>query len=377
MTRFAATNGHIVMPDGVLDRATLDIAGDSIVAILPEVDDDALDLDGGWLMPGFIDTQVNGGGGILFNDSIDVAGIAAIGAAHAQFGTTGFLPTLISDDLDRVALALDASETAVRAGVPGVLGVHIEGPFLNVARKGIHDAAKLRTLDAEALDLLTRPRAGIVMLTLAPERCTPADIAALAAAGVIVSAGHSDADHRTIRAALDAGLRGFTHLFNAMSPLLHRAPGVVGAALDDRDSWCGLIVDGVHVDPVVLRIALRAKGADKLMLVTDAMANIGTGDDSFMLQGKRIGVADGKLVDAAGTLAGADLDMASAVRNAVAMIGAAPEIAAAMASTAPAAFLRLAHRRGALAAGLRADWVWLDAALRPRGTWIGAQRVHD
>jgi N-acetylglucosamine-6-phosphate deacetylase len=304
-----------------------------------------------------------------------VGGIAAIGAAHAAFGTTGFLPTLISDDMDRIAAALDAADAAIAAGVPGVLGVHIEGPFLNVARKGIHDAAKLRRLDEQALALLTRPRAGKVMLTLAPELCDPADIRRLADAGVIVSAGHSNADHATVVRALAAGLRGFTHLFNAMSPLLHRAPGVVGAALDDPDSWCGLIVDGVHVDPVALRIALRAKNPAKFMLVTDAMPNIGTTADSFMLQGKSINVAGGTLQDDDGTLAGADLDMAAAVRNAVRLIGVAPETASMMAAGAPAAFLSLSDRHGTLAPGQRADWVWLDADLHPRGTWIGGQRV--
>ena len=374
-TVFGATNGHVVTPAGVLAETTMTVVDGVIAALAQRAGAGALDLDGGWLMPGFIDTQVNGGGGILFNDAIDIDGIAAIGAAHRRFGTTGFLPTLISDDLDRVAAALDAADAAIAADVPGALGVHIEGPFLNVVRKGIHDPAKLRRLDAAALDLLTRPRLGTVMLTLAPECCTPADIAALGAAGVIVSAGHSDADYATVRAALDAGLRGFTHLFNAMSPLQHRAPGMVGAALDDVDSWCGLIVDGIHVDPIALRIALRAKAPAKFMLVTDAMPNIGTDGDAFILQGKRISVVDGKLIDDAGTLAGADLDMAAAVRNAVRMIGVAPAAASAMASTAPAAFLRLAHQRGALAPGLRADWVWLDADFRPRGTWIGGQRI--
>lgn len=374
MTLFGVANGSVATPQGVLEGATFQLAGERIVAVAPMAGRDAFDLEGGWLMPGFIDTQVNGGGGVLFNDAISVEGIAAIGAAHAPFGTTAFLPTLISDDLDRVAAALDAADAAIAAGVPGVLGVHIEGPFLNVLRKGIHDPAKLCRLDAAAMALLTRPRRGIVMVTLAPEMCELADIARLAAAGVIVSAGHSDADHPTIAAALAAGVRGFTHLFNAMSPLVHRAPGVVGAALDDPDSWCGIIVDGVHVDPVALRIALRAKDPAKFMLVTDAMPNIGTTDDGFMLQGKRIRVVGGRLIDADGILAGADLDMAAAVRNAVRLVGVAPETAALMAASAPAAFLRVDGDRGTLAAGRRADWVWLDADFAVRGVWYGGRR---
>ena len=376
MRRMRFANGHVVGPDGVLAGAEIVVDGDRIASIAPPGDDDAatIDLAGGWLMPGFIDTQVNGGGGVLFNDDTDVAGIRAIGAAHARYGTTGFLPTLISEEPARIAMALDAVDAAIDAGVPGVVGVHIEGPILNPARKGIHDAAKFRLLDPAIVALLTRPRRGRVMVTLAPELVAVDDLRALVAAGVIVSAGHSEADYDTMIAAFDAGLSGVTHLFNAMAPLHQREPGLVGATLDDPRPYSGLIVDGVHVAAPVLRIAMKVRPFDRLMLVTDAMPSVGAVDKGFMLQGRQIDVADGTCTYADGTLAGSDLDMAAAVANCVADLGIAPDAAAAMAAANPAAFLGLSGERGRLAAGLRADWVVLDAALKPVETWIGGER---
>ncbi len=329
-----------------------------------------IDLAGGWLVPGFIDTQVNGGGGVLFNDDPSVETIAGIGAAHRPFGTTAFLPTLISDTLDQVDAAMRAVEQAIGEGVPGVVGIHIEGPFLSPARKGTHDAVHFRTLDDAAIRLLGSLKHGRTLVTLAPELCSWADIRALRAAGVIVAAGHTDADHATMRDAIDAGVTGVTHLFNAMSPLSHRAPGVVGAVLDDQTIYAGIIVDGRHVDPVALRIALAARPHDRFMLVTDAMPTVGSATKTFVLQGKTIRVENGVCVEADGTLAGSDLDMATAVRNAVGMLGLSLADAAMMAATAPAAFLGL-EGYGSLRPGARADMVWLDADLVPQATWIG------
>lgn len=370
IVRFA--NGNIVTAAGLLTAATIVVDHGRVARIDPgAAGDDAIDLDGGWVMPGFVDTQVNGGGGVLFNDVPTVEGIAAIGAAHARFGTTAFLPTLISDTPDVIARALDAVDAAIVAGVPGVVGIHVEGPVISASRKGIHDAARFQDLDDDLLALITRPRRGRVMLTLAPERVTPAQIAALTAAGVIVSIGHSDADYATATAGIAAGIRGVTHLFNAMSPLSHRAPGVVGAAIDDQNVYCGIIVDGFHVDDAALRIALRARPLDRFMLVSDAMPCVGSDEPSFVLQGRRIQVQDGRCVGDDGTLAGSDLDMAGAVRNTVDRLGLPAPIAAAMASTYPAAFLGLSDSRGALAPGLAADWVQLTQALHPVTTWIG------
>ncbi|MES2336888.1 MAG: N-acetylglucosamine-6-phosphate deacetylase [Pseudomonadota bacterium] len=374
MSGIAFANGHVVTADAVLPGAAFDIADDRIVAIGEDRAGTAIDLDGGWLMPGFVDTQVNGGGGVLFNNDVSADAIRAIGAAHAAYGTTAFLPTLISETPDRIAAALDAADAAIAADVPGVVGVHIEGPFLNPERKGIHDAARFRALDAEMLDLFARDRRGKVMLTIAPELTTPETIAALVAAGVIVSAGHSESPYDTAIAAFDSGLSGVTHLFNAMPAMQQREPGLVGAALDDPRPWCGIIVDRVHVAASVLRIALRARGPERMMLVTDAMSSVGARTKDFVLQGRLIRVADGICRFSDGTLAGSDLDMASAVANTVADLRVDPATASRMASANPAAFLGLGHDRGTLTPGLRADFVQLDAAFRPVATWIGGRR---
>jgi N-acetylglucosamine-6-phosphate deacetylase len=377
MSVFRFTGGRIATASGVFDGAEIRVEQGLIAAINPLSDTSgALDLAGGWVLPGFIDTQVNGGGGVLFNDATSVDGIAAIGAAHARFGTTAFLPTLISEDVDGIAAALEATDAAIEAGVPGVLGAHIEGPVLNPARNGIHDAKKFRRLDRGLISLLTKPRRGRVLVTVAPECVDLADLKTLVRAGVLVSAGHTEASFEQAKAAFDAGVSGVTHLFNAMPPIYQRAPGIVGATLDDPRPWSGLIVDRVHVATPVLRMALRLRPFDKLMLVTDAMPSVGSNQKSFTLHGREIDVADGRCVYTDGTLAGSDLDMATAVSNCVADLDLTPDRAALLASTNPAAFLGFSHERGALAPGLRADWVVLDADLRPVQTQL-AERTAE
>lgn len=370
----ALVNGAVLTPDGVVDGRALLIDAGVIVGLVDRADIPAgaivEDLAGGLLVPGFIDTQVNGGGGVLFNDAPTVETIAAIGAAHRAFGTTGFLPTLISDDLDVVDAAMRATEDAIEAGVPGVLGVHIEGPFLNEQRKGIHDADKFRVLDETAIRLLSSLKRGKTLVTLAPEMTTPDMVRRLAQAGVVVAAGHTNARYETVKAALEAGLTGFTHLFNAMSPLTSRAPGAVGAALESQDAWCGIIVDGRHVDPATLRIALRTRPLDRFMLVTDAMPTVGMGDKRFDLQGRQITVENGVCVGPDGTLAGSDLDMIGAVRNAVSMLDLSLADAVMIASAAPAAFLGLSAARGTIAPGRAADLVLLDGGRNVVRTWI-------
>ncbi|RHW19089.1 N-acetylglucosamine-6-phosphate deacetylase [Sphingomonas gilva] len=371
----ALTGGPILLDGGFVEGRAVLVEGERIAAIVADGDipADALRhrLEGRMLLPGFIDAQVNGGGGVLFNDSPTVEAIAAIGAAHRRFGTTGFLPTLISDDLAVVRRGIAAVEEAIARGVPGVLGIHIEGPFLNVDRKGIHDPAKIRSLDAEGISTVTSLKAGRTLVTLAPEQTTPAMVRKLVDAGIVVAAGHTDGSYADIRAALDSGMTGFTHLFNAMSPLRAREPGAVGAALDNLDSWCGMIVDGRHIDPVTMRIALRCKPLDRFMLVTDAMPSVGMADKSFMLQGHEVRVVDGVCVNADGTLAGSDLDMAGAVRNAVAMLGVPLAAAAHMASRHPAAFLRVDDRIGRIAPGCRADLVIANDGMTVSEAWIG------
>ncbi|HOY76275.1 MAG TPA: N-acetylglucosamine-6-phosphate deacetylase, partial [Hyphomonadaceae bacterium] len=265
-------NGRILSPAGPLETpTTIHVSGDRITCIDESPGDNVVDLEGGWLAPGLIDVQINGGGGALFNDAPTAETIDIISAAHLRNGVTGYLPTLLSDELSIIARGLDAVDEIIEAGSTQVLGIHVEGPFISPVRHGIHPRDNIRLLDKDAIKLLTAPRRGKVMVTLAPECCEPDQIAALVNAGVIVSLGHSNTSAETAKTAFALGARGVTHLFNAMSPLHHREPGLVGAALDTPSAWCGLIADGIHVDPVALRIAYRVKGADRLVLVSDAM----------------------------------------------------------------------------------------------------------
>ena len=374
MTSVSFINAQIAAPDGRLVTGTLTCEGETITAIGNHAaTGEVIDVQGGYLLPGFIDTQVNGGGGVLFNDETTPEGIAAIGAAHRKYGTTAFLPTLISDELNVIDAAMRATEDAIAQGVPGVLGIHIEGPFISKQRKGIHNPEMFRTLDPESKALLKSLKRGKTLVTLAPENCTPEDIAELAAAGVILAAGHTNATYETTVEGLKAGITGFTHLFNAMSPLTHRAPGVVGAALENLTSYSGIIADGHHVDWAPLRIALRTRPIDRFMLVTDAMPTVGSETKTFVLNGQTITVKDGVCVGPDGTLAGSDLDMATAVRNTVEHIGRTLPEAAIMAATAPAHFLGLGSSRGSLTVGQRADIVWMDSSLQVRGVFIGAR----
>lgn len=374
----ALANGKVLLDDGLHDGVAVLVEGGDVIAVLRDDDPrlrdaDVHDLRGGMLLPGFIDAQVNGGGGVLFNNAPTVEAIATIARAHRRFGTTGLLPTLISDDLEVMGAAIDAVREAIARDVPGVLGIHLEGPYLAVARKGTHDAGKFRVPDAAEVELATSLGTGVTLLTLAPEQVPAASIRALVARGAIVAAGHSAASYEQARIGLDAGVRGFTHLYNAMTPLQGREPGVVGAALEDRDSWCGIIVDGVHVHPASLRVALATRPRGKLFLVTDAMPPVGADSPDYTLYGETITARDGVVRNAAGALAGSALDMATAVRNAVSMLGLPLEEAARMASLYPARFLRIDDHRGRIAPGYRADLVLLDDALQVATTWIAGQ----
>ncbi|MDC8010923.1 N-acetylglucosamine-6-phosphate deacetylase [Tahibacter soli] len=374
----ALLNARVLTDDGFATGLAVLVDGARIAAVVSRDDPRAaaasvVDLEGAYLVPGFIDCQVNGGGGVLFNDEPTVEGIRAIGAAHRRYGTTGFLPTLISDDRDVMRAAIDATDAAIDAGVPGVLGVHLEGPYLAPERKGTHDATKFLRPDDEDVALVASGRRGVTLVTLAPERVGDAELASLIARGVIVAAGHTAADYATARRALDAGVRGVTHLFNAMTPLTSREPGVVGAALDHADSWCGLIVDGHHVHWATLRIAIAAKPRGRMFLVTDAMPPVGSDRPWFELDGRRVELVDGALLNPDGVLAGSALDMLAAVRNTVRHVGLPLAEAARMASTYPAQFLGLGASHGRIAAGYAADFVALDDELTIRATWIGGQ----
>jgi N-acetylglucosamine-6-phosphate deacetylase len=324
---------------------------------------------GVFLAPGFIDLQVNGGGGVLLNDQPTADGMRAIARAHRRFGTTACLPTLISDTREQMRAANAAARSA--AGRDGILGLHLEGPFISPRRPGVHRPDRVAQASAADLeDLREAARAGTSLVTLAPE-CVPAGfVRALASSGVRVSIGHSEASAAVVAQAVDDGATGVTHLFNAMPPLAGREPGVAGAALADERLTAGLIVDGIHVDPVSIRAAFAAKGEGRIALVTDAMPTVGAALNRFELMGRTIRLTDGRLTTEEGTLAGAHLDMASAVRNAVKLAGLPLEQALRSASLTPARFLGLDEERGALIAGARADLVALDGDLTVVATWL-------
>lgn len=376
----ALINGRIFTGDEWLTEHALVMEAGRILTLCESgnVPSDAaiVDLKNQTLLPGLVDTQVNGGGGVLFNDAPTVDTLRTMGEAHRRFGTTGFMPTLISDDFSVMAQGIQAVSTAITEGVPGVLGIHLEGPFLSPERKGVHDVSKFRRIDREALALLTSLKHGKTLVTLAPELTTPDAIRSLVAAGVIVAAGHTAADYSTVRQALDAGLSSFTHLFNAMTPLGSREPGVVGAALEDPNSWCGLIVDGYHVHPGTLRVAIAAKAQGKMLLVTDAMPTVGAETKTFVLKGETIRAENGRCATAEGTLAGSDLDMLSAVRNSVKDLGLTLGEAVRMASRYPAEMLGLGDQLGSLAPGYRASLISVDSDLQLIHNWVDGKALQ-
>jgi N-acetylglucosamine-6-phosphate deacetylase len=335
---------------------------------------------GDTLAPGFVDLQVNGGGGVMLNDHPTVEGIETICRAHAPFGTTALLPTLITDTPEITAAAVAAGMEAARRKVPGFAGLHLEGPHLSIARKGAHDPKLIRPMTDADLVALREAKKGLPVLltTIAPESVTTQQVSALAGAGLIVSLGHTDTSYATARAYADAGATKVTHLFNAMSQAGNREPGMVGAALDMAGLYAGLIADGIHVHPANIANAVRAKrGPGKIVLVTDAMSTIGTDMTSFTLNGRTIYRKDGRLTLEDGTLAGADLDMISAVRFMHKEIGLDLGEALRMASLYPAQAIGQAGRLGSFAKGAAADIVAFSDKLDVAGVWIGGKRVFE
>jgi N-acetylglucosamine-6-phosphate deacetylase len=375
MTLLALTGARIFTGERFIEGQAVLVDNATIAAVAPlsQVPSDAeqIALAGGALVPGFVDAQVNGGGGVLFNDRPDAASLDRMGKAHGRHGSTALMPTFITDRPEGMAAALAAVRHAIDEGVPGIVGVHLEGPFLSVARKGAHDPELIRPMTDADVELILSASIGTVLMTVAPETVPLALVRRLADNGVIVSLGHTDASYETVMSFADAGARGVTHLFNAMSQFQHRAPGVVGAALDHGALWCGIIADGHHVHPAALSNALRAKrGPGRLFLVTDAMPTAGHDGDVFHLNGRKVTRRGGVLTLEDGTLAGSDLTMEAAVRFAVANLDVSLEEALRMASLYPATFLGL-EDRGRIAAGFRADLVHLDDRLAVQEVWIG------
>src|SRR5246500_5352412 len=351
--------GSVRISNGCIEDINFGEASNASIHLIP----DAI------LAPGFIDIQVNGGGGVLLNDQPTEAGVRRIVEAHRSAGTTGFLPTLITDRSELIEHLAAVAQACLK--VPGVLGFHLEGPALNRSRKGIHPESEIRLPNGRDLAAIRSfGSCGRSMVTLAPE-CVPTSmIDELIGAGLRIAAGHSDATAAEIGQAVDRGVSGVTHLFNTMSQLNAREPGLVGAALEDDRLFAGIICDGIHVDRLAMRIAFRCKGPDRLMLVTDAMPLVGTNDRQFMLQGRQITLHEKCLTGPDGTLAGAHLTMIEAVRNAVALLEISLVDALIMASRTPAAFLGLAFELGQIAPGYRADLVAFNPNFEVVGTWI-------
>lgn len=323
----------------------------------------------GMLVPGFVDLQVNGGGGALFNENPSVETISTMSAAHRRFGTTSFTPTLISDSYQQMLSSRTAAANAMADLDGGVLGIHFEGPFLNPVKRGAHIESNIRTIRPEDVELLVDDFPGEVIVTIAPETISLKTIESLCAANVKVCVGHSNATYEQAADAIRAGATCFTHLYNAMSGLSARKPGVIGAALESDNTWCGLIVDGVHVHPAALKIALASKPKGKCFLVTDAMPTVGSTTDEFVFFGEPLSVRNGKIVNRDGVLSGSHLNMATAVFNAVALLGVRLEEAVRMASLYPAEFLGVADRLGRIREGYQADLILLDDEMRVLRSW--------
>lgn len=384
-TSYAVMGASIFTGDEFLDNHAVIIAGDTIAAVVPATDIPTvmplINLEGGILAPGFIDLQVNGGGGAFFTNSPTVNAIQTMLDGHRPSGTTSMLPTLVSNTRDVHQAGVRAAGDAIAAGLSGVLGVHIEGPFFNTARRGAHNEKYIRSMEQGDIDWLVAAAAEIhpakIIVTLAPEKIAAGNIRQLVDAGIVVCAGHTDAHYEEIVAAVQEGLSGFTHLYNAMRQASGREPGVVGAALEDKHSWCGIIIDGHHVHAASARLAYAAKPRGKMFLVTDAMSTVGATEKSFQLYGEIIYEKNGCLVNAEGRLAGSAIGMIDAVRLNTTWVGMELAESLRMASRYPAEFIGVDHYLGRIRVNYRADLVHFTDDFRVTRTWVaGDQREH-
>ena len=381
--RQVLTNALLFDGDRLVEDHAVIVSNGRVEAVVPaaQVAEGArneVDIGGRLLAPGLVDLQVNGGGGVLFNDQPDPEALRVIAAAHRRFGTTAFLPTLISDTAAVMRAGIAAVREALKTGPAAVIGIHLEGPHLNPDYRGVHDAGRFRPLDADAEALLTSLGAGCTLVTLAPETVPAAAIERLCAKGIKVFGGHSAASYEQVREVLEAGLCGFTHLFNAMTPLSSRAPGMVGAALEADDAYVGIIADGFHVHPATLRLAIGAKARGSMLLVSDAMPTVGAPSSTFTLNGETIRAADGRCVTPDGKLAGGDIALIDAVRNVIAFGGVDRLEALRMASRYPAEAIGLGQSLGSIRPGYRADFIELDADFAVTRSWVaGEMAEHD
>jgi len=359
-------DGHHFLNDKVLTITN---------GVISAIDQDTRQVDivaTGLVVPGYIDLQVNGGGGVLFNDAPTLAKLKTMMHAHAMFGTTSMMPTLITDSVAIMKQAADVIAQAIKQNMLGIIGIHFEGPHLSLAKKGTHCGAMIRPITDAEWQIFTRQDIGQVMVTLAPETVSTYDIIQLVKLGVKVCLGHSNANFTQAQQAVDAGASSFTHLFNAMSPLQGREPGMVGCALLNDNTYAGLIVDGHHVDYASCQLAIKTKPKGSIFLVTDAMPVVGTALTEFPLYDRTVYLDAGKLTSTSGELAGSSLDMASAVKNTHQQLQLPLDESLRMASLYPAQYLfgQQLLTRGALTVGMQADLLVLDDDLSVDETWI-------
>jgi N-acetylglucosamine-6-phosphate deacetylase len=373
---FALVGARVFDGERFLEDAAVVVKGRRIVDVIKALDVppdmNTVNLYSGILAPGFIDVQVNGGGGALLNMNPSVEVVRTIAESHRKHGTVGLLPTVITDAPEVISAAVTAVRDAKTQGAANVLGIHVEGPFLDPVRKGAHDAKFIRAITENDIAELANANCGAVMLTLAPNKVPPEAIRKLAEAGVRISLGHSDATFEEATSALKAGASAFTHLFNAMSQMAGREPGMVGAAFADKKSFIGIIADGHHVHEASMRAAFAAAGTDRFMLVSDAMPPVAGGPDMFELQGRKVTRVDGRLQLEDGTLAGSNLTMDEAVRCCVLKLKLPLNKALQMASRNPANFLGR-DDLGRIAPGALASLVHLDDHLEVLQTWVEGQ----
>ncbi len=364
------TAHKVLTISGIQFNKTLCMEQGVIQSIRDATKQELADKYEGTLIPGFVDTQVNGGGGILFNHTPTYDALKTMANAHLQFGTTSMLPTLITDNAKMMAKAADAVSEAMADSHPNIEGIHFEGPFLSKAKKGVHEESFIRTPSDSELATLCRKDIGKVLLTVAPESVSPSFIKEMVAEGIVVALGHTNASFEQVSEALTAGATGFTHLYNAMSAFTSRAPGAVGAALLFDNAYCGLIVDHHHVHPKSAELAIKVKGKEKIMLVTDAMAHVGSNLNTLAFFNTEIKRSGSKLTTPDGTLAGSCLDMHGAVANTCHDLGASLTEASAMASSTPATFMGVQHKLGSLAAGQYANILLVDDNIKLANIWV-------
>jgi len=372
MNQFSISVDKLFDGDSFLSDQKITVTEGIISSIEPISEPDASRYSGA-LLPGFIDVQVNGGGGVLFNHSPNLESLTIIAKAHQTYGTTGWLPTLVTDKFENMQKAADSVAEAIKKPNLGVLGIHFEGPHLCLDKRGVHASQFIRKLSNTEKALYSRQDLGKVVVTLAPEVVDAELISELVELDVIVCLGHSNATYHQVETALSAGATGFTHLFNAMSQFNSREPGMVGAALKDKSSYAGLILDGYHVHPASAKVAIENK--ENMMLVTDAMPPVATNQSHFEFFGENISVNGGKLTNSKGKLAGSALNMNLAVNNAVELADISVDRAINMATLKPAQFLGVDSLYSQLKVGYKANMVIKGELNQITDSWIEGEKV--